>query len=222
MNRVIYNRRGLEEYTRTHAFQIEMRDRVIKGETDSVLISVRHPSVITVGRGGDGNGIPADPDMLARRNIRIIHVERGGMVTYHGPGQAVMYPVFDLRKFTQDIHEFLSSLERVMIRALAAFSLAGRPGEKAGVFIGKRKIGSIGIAVKRWVTWHGISLNVQSDPFFDFISPCGLPPGSMTSLEEEGVDADMESVERELEHAFIQEFGIDIVQASQADAHCVQ
>ena len=213
METVRCERRGLEEYKHTHAFQIEVRNRIIQGETGSVLISVCHPSVITIGRAGTRDDILADQDILAEKNIEVIEVERGGKVTYHGPGQAVMYPVFNLKHFTKDIHYFLRQLENVIIQTLAVFSITGIPGEDTGVYVGERKIGSIGIAVKKWVTWHGISLNVHKDPNFSSISPCGLPPSAITSMEEEGVYADISRVEAELIESFKKEFNIEILGA---------
>lgn len=209
--RVLHEHRALEGYRKTHTFQIEARDRIINGDSDSMLVTVRHPSVITVGRGGTAEDVLADAHVLSKRGIEVVEVERGGKVTYHGPGQSVVYPLFNLRNFGKDIHRFIRSLENVLIGTLAEFSLDAYRGTDTGVFVNKKKIGSIGIAVKRWVTWHGISLNVYRDTCFSLISPCGLSPGSMTSMEEEGAKPDMTSVEEELVESFRREFGIEIV-----------
>lgn len=125
--------------------------------------------------------------MLAAGDVEVVEVERGGDVTYHGPGQIVVYPVLALTGPERDLHAFLRNLEQAMIDALARFELAsGREPGKTGVWIGSRKIASIGIACRRWVTFHGLALNVSTElSYFSRINPCGFDASIMTSMSRE-------------------------------------
>ena len=125
------------------------------------LILLEHAPVLTVGRGGSHENILADADRLAAEGVAIREVARGGDVTYHGPGQLVAYPLLRLGEGRRDLHRYLRDLEAVLIATLADFGIEGRRREGlTGVWVGDEKIASIGVAVKRWITWHGIALNV--------------------------------------------------------------
>jgi len=152
-----------------------------------LLLLVEHPPVVTLGRGSRTEHVVAPREFLEAKGVERYEVERGGDVTYHGPGQLVGYPIFDLREHRQDLHWFLRALEDVLISALGHF---GVPGERnpgyTGVWTAGRKIASIGIHVKQWVTWHGFALNVLTDlSYFDLIVPCGIPNVTMTSIQKE-------------------------------------
>ncbi len=143
--------------------------------------------MVTLGRGTRETSLPLDPENLRRRGIEVFEVERGGDVTYHGPGQLVGYPIFDLREHRQDLHWYLRQIEEALIRALATFGIAAErnPGY-TGVWTQGRKIASIGVHAKQWVTWHGFALNVTTGlSAFDLIVPCGIPGVVMTSVERE-------------------------------------
>ena len=183
----------------------EARDRQLEwvaarqnGERRDALLVVEHPHVITVGRrqGAQGN-------LLAPGEVEVVEVERGGDVTYHGPGQLVVYPILALAEGERDLHKFLRNLEEAMIRALAGFGIAGtrEPG-KTGVWVGggARKIASIGIACRRWITFHGLALNVTTDlSYFARIQPCGFSASVMTSMAAElGRDVPMAPVQAAL------------------------
>ncbi|MBI1723868.1 MAG: lipoyl(octanoyl) transferase LipB, partial [Gemmatimonadetes bacterium] len=154
------------------------------------LLLLEHPPVVTLGRGTRQSSLPIDPDALRRRGIDVFEIERGGDVTYHGPGQLVGYPIFDLTKHRQDLHWFLRQLEEALIVALRALGILGeRHAGHTGVWTSGRKIASIGIHVRQWVTWHGFALNVTTDlSAFDLIVPCGIPNVVMTSVQKEQGD----------------------------------
>ena len=131
--------------------------------------------------------LPTSREALAARGITMYDIERGGDVTYHGPGQLVGYPIYDLSEHQQDLHVFLRQIEEALIRALSYFGLeADRQPGLTGVWTSGRKIASIGIHVKKWVTWHGFALNVATDlSYFDLIVPCGIENVVMTSVRRE-------------------------------------
>lgn len=152
----------------------------------STLIVCRHNPVITLGRKTCRESFLVPAEELQKRGIKVFEVERGGDITYHGPGQLVAYPVFNLNYYKKDIHFFLRQLERVVIELLADFGVkAERKNNLAGVWFGEKKISSIGIAVRNWITFHGISLNVKKDDLLNYrlIKPCGMDI-EMISLED--------------------------------------
>ena len=162
-------------------------DRLAGRLHDDLLLLVEHPPVVTLGRGTRESSLPLDPEALRRRGIEVFEVERGGDVTYHGPGQLVGYPILDLREHREDLHWYLRRIEEALIRALATFGIpAERNAGYTGVWTRRRKIASIGVHAKQWVTWHGFALNVTTElSAFDLIIPCGIPGVVMTSIAKE-------------------------------------
>jgi lipoyl(octanoyl) transferase len=163
----------------------------ISGEIEQdVLLLVEHPAVITLGRSSKEAHLLANPDQLRARGIELFEVERGGDVTFHGPGQLVGYPIIDLKRHKQDLHWYLRQVEELLIRALARFGIQGeRVAKYTGVWTKGRKIASIGVHARDWVTWHGFALNVSTElSWFDLIVPCGIPEVRMTSVERELVE----------------------------------
>lgn len=157
------------------------------GETGDWLLYPDHPPVLTVGRGASGEGVLADAATLAALEVEIFEVPRGGDVTWHGPGQLVGYPIVGLERVNRDLHRWLRTLEEALIRALARHGIVSErsPG-RTGVWVGERKIASIGVAVRRWVGYHGFALNVRPDlSGFSLIHPCGLKDVRMTSMVSE-------------------------------------
>ncbi|HLW47505.1 MAG TPA: lipoyl(octanoyl) transferase LipB [bacterium] len=156
------------------------------GSVPDTVLFVEHPPVITLGRAARASNVVAAPGLLAARGIDVFQIERGGDVTYHGPGQLVGYPILDLRAFDEDVVRYVRALEAALIAALAAWRIeAGRLAGFPGVWAGGAKVAAIGVAVKRKVTMHGFALNVDPDlAAFDLINPCGLgrPVTSMTRL----------------------------------------
>jgi lipoate-protein ligase B len=152
-----------------------------------LLLLVEHEPVVTLGRGARASSLPLAPAELERRGVAVAEVERGGDVTYHGPGQLVGYPILQLREHREDLHWYLRQLEAALIRALAGLGIAAErnPG-LTGVWTQGRKIASLGIHVKQWVTFHGFALNVSTElQGFDLIVPCGIQGVVMTSVAAE-------------------------------------
>jgi len=162
------------------------QDRIAGRLAHDVLLLLEHPPVITLGRSSHAENVLA-PDA---EGVEVFEIERGGDVTYHGPGQLVGYPILDLKQHRQDLHWYLRTLEQALIDALARLGIpAERNPGYTGVWTsaGKRKIASIGVHVKQWVTWHGFALNVTTDlSGFDRIVPCGISGVEMTSIGREG------------------------------------
>jgi lipoate-protein ligase B len=154
---------------------------------DDVLLLVEHEPVVTLGRTTQASSLPLSPDAIARQGVGVHEVERGGDVTWHGPGQLVGYPIVDLRRMREDLHWYLRSLEDALIDALESLGIpADRNPGYTGVWTAGRKVASIGVHVKRWVTLHGFALNVVNDlSGFDLIVPCGIQQVVMTSVATE-------------------------------------
>jgi len=179
---------GCRSYGAVLELQRSLCRRRVAGELgEDVLLLVEHDPVVTLGRGTRTTSLPLPPAALAARGLEVFEVERGGDVTLHGPGQLVGYPIVDLGGWRRDLHWYLRSLEAALIRGLEALAIpADRNPGKTGVWTEGRKIASIGIHVKQWVTMHGFALNVTSDlSLFDLIVPCGIPGVSMTSVRRE-------------------------------------
>ena len=175
-------RLGRTRYAEAHALQQTLLEQRIAGAVGDLLLLTEHEPVVTVGR-----GTPAEEQrVLAATGLEVVEVERGGEATYHGPGQLVAYPIVELPPERRDLHRYLRDLEEVVLGVLAEFELTGarRPG-LTGVWLGEKKVCSIGVAVRRWVTWHGLALNLHTDlaPFRRF-HPCGLAPDVMTRLAD--------------------------------------
>lgn len=163
------------------------RMRVVRELEDDLLLLVEHDPVITLGRGTKPASVPITRAQLEQSGIAVFEIERGGDVTYHGPGQLVGYPILDLQRHKPDLHWYLRQIESAIIGGL---ELLGIPAERSegqtGVWTRGRKIASIGIHVKQWITFHGFALNVSTDlSKFDLIVPCGIQEVVMTSVEQE-------------------------------------
>jgi len=212
---------GLRRYDETLDLQRELRRRRIAGELrEDVLLLVEHPPVVTLGRGTRASSLPISRSELERRDVEVYEVERGGDVTVHAPGQLVGYPILDLREHRQDLHWYLRSLEDLLIQALGRLGIEGdrNPG-RTGVWTAGRKIASIGIHVKQWVTLHGFALNVTTDlDLFDLVVPCGIPQVVMTSvaaeLLREGDGRLMAEVSPLVLESFCDVFEVSVVAAS--------
>ena len=163
------------------------RDRISGAISQDVLLLMEHPPVVTLGRSSKEKHLVASPEFLQTHGVELFEVERGGDVTFHGPGQLVGYPIVDLKRHRQDLHWYLRKIEEALINTLADY---GIPGERntsyTGVWTRGKKIASIGVHARDWVTWHGFALNVTTDlSFFDLIVPCGIPGVVMTSIARE-------------------------------------
>jgi len=213
---------GLVPYGEALELQRRLADERIAGRIGDTLLLLEHPSVVTMGRSTREASLPVAPDLLRHRGIDVFEIERGGDVTYHGPGQLVGYPIIDLQQHRPDLHWFLRRLEDVLIDALAQVGItAGRNPGYTGVWTGGRKIASIGIHVRQWVTWHGFALNVTTDLApFQLIVPCGIQDVVMTSVEREGGQADdlPSTVRRLVVEAFVARFGYERVERAESAA----
>ncbi len=170
-------RLGLRPYGEVLELQKELLEKRIADEIRDTLILVEHEPVVTVGRKGAE---------LGSLSVPVVEVERGGEATYHGPGQVVAYPIFKLPESRRNVHRYLRDLEQVVMGVLAEFELQGsRVDGATGVWLGDQKVASIGVALRRWVTWHGLALNVHTDlGIFNEFRPCGLDPACMTKLAD--------------------------------------
>jgi lipoate-protein ligase B len=177
---------GTQPYGQTLARQEELVRLRLLGAVPDTLILVEHPPVVTLGRAKRHENLRLAPEALRALGVEFFEVSRGGDATYHAPGQLVGYPIVDLRGHGRDVLQFCRRMEAVLVAALADHGIVARavPG-KAGVWVGERKVASLGISVRRWVTFHGFALNVNIDlAGFAVIRPCGEEPGVMTSMAE--------------------------------------
>lgn len=163
------------------------RSRIAGDLAEDVLLLVEHPPVVTLGRGTKAGTLTTSPAMLESRGVELFEVDRGGDVTFHGPGQLVGYPIVDLKRHRRDLHWYLRQVEEALIRGVAPFGIVGeRSAGYTGVWTGGRKLASIGVHARDWVTWHGFALNVTTDlSYFDLMVPCGIPEVTMTSVARE-------------------------------------
>ena len=185
---------GQADYGETLALQRALHTRRCADKIDDLVISVEHHPVFTIGRSGSRSNILVSEDALQEQGIEVFDVERGGDITYHGPGQLVVYPILDLRGFGKDIHRFVWSLEEAIIRTLEKTDIrGGRRDGFPGVWVGERKIAAVGVYVKNWVTYHGLAFNVDvNQDHFQMIRPCGLTVEtvSVNDLGESAVSLD--------------------------------
>jgi lipoyl(octanoyl) transferase len=206
MKRLVVQDLGLRPYGEVLELQRELARRRLCGELDDdVLLLVEHLPVVTLGRGTRAQSLPLTAPQLALRGVEQYEVERGGDVTYHGPGQLVGYPILNLTEHRQDLHWYLRALEEGLIQGLEQLGIpAERNPGLTGVWTRGRKIASIGIHVKQWVTYHGFALNVNTDlSYFDLIVPCGIRDVVMTSVAMELGRTDAAALWRETRQAVV-------------------
>ncbi|HEX2717717.1 MAG TPA: lipoyl(octanoyl) transferase LipB [Gemmatimonadaceae bacterium] len=194
------------------------RARISGALPQDLLILLEHPPVVTLGRTAKAQHLVAAPSFLATRGVEVHEVERGGDVTFHGPGQLVGYPIVDLKRHKRDLHWYLRQVEEALLRTIGGFGIGGeRSAGYTGVWTrgpltgdphAPRKIASIGVHARDWVTWHGFALNVVTDlSWFDLIIPCGIAGVDMTSMARElGTAVGMSAVEGAAADAFGQVF----------------
>jgi lipoyl(octanoyl) transferase len=210
---------GAMPYSQALALQRAAAVARIEGSlAHDLLLLVEHPPVVTFGRSTNAAHLLLDADALAARGVELFEVERGGDVTFHGPGQLVGYPIVDLRRHREDLHWYLRQLEAVLIGALGHLGIeAERRPALTGVWTGGRKIASIGVHARQWVTWHGFALNVTTDlSYFDLIVPCGIENVEMTSVA--GELARREATDATATRATLSERARDAVTAAFGDA----
>ncbi|MBL4770051.1 MAG: lipoyl(octanoyl) transferase LipB [Planctomycetes bacterium] len=194
---------GRRSYEEVHDLQQRCLKARIEGTIGDTLLLVEHDPIVTLGRGTEDNAADGV-------TVPVLEVERGGEATYHGPGQLVAYPILFLEEGNRDLHKYLRKLEQVVLNLLKSYGVEGRRVEgKTGVWIGDQKVASIGVAVRRWVTWHGIALNVTTDlDAFRGFKPCGLESGVMTRLADHTQkQVDLSGVMDDFVTRFVGQFG---------------
>jgi lipoyl(octanoyl) transferase len=201
-----------------YADALDLQRAIAKARIDGriaedVLLLVEHPPVVTSGRTAKAAHLTAPAELLAARGVERFEVERGGDVTFHGPGQLVGYPIIDLKRHKRDLHWYLRQVEEALMRILDEYDV---PGERStgytGVWTRGRKIASIGVHARDWVTWHGFALNVTTDlSYFDLIVPCGIQDVVMTSIARETErSVSLSDVALSAERAFGEVFGLTV------------
>ncbi|SNR44002.1 lipoyl(octanoyl) transferase [Lutibacter agarilyticus] len=223
---------GLKDYKETWNYQEELFQNIVDikidnrknnttNKTPNYFIYVEHPHVYTLGKSGDLSNLLLNEEQLAEKGATFYKINRGGDITYHGPGQLVGYPIIDLDNFFTDIHKYLRFLEEVIIKTLAEYGIASERSEgETGVWLGvgtpfARKICALGVRTSRWVTMHGFALNVNANlGYFDNIIPCGIKGKAVTSMEAElGEKIPMEEVKEKILKHFTDLFEATFVKA---------
>jgi lipoyl(octanoyl) transferase len=208
---------GRVEYGKALELQQQLVAERKQGLIPDQLLLLEHPHVITLGRNGHQENVLAGDNVLRRAGISFCHTDRGGDVTYHGPGQLVGYPILDLREWKRDVGAYVRGVEQAIIDTLADYGIeAGRIAGLTGVWVGERKIAAIGVHISRWVTSHGFALNVSTDlSYFHYIVPCGLTK-PVASMAQFGVRATVEEVGRKLALHFGRVFDCEMLLESPA------
>lgn len=202
----------LIDYKEAWDLQKIIFDHRVKKENKDTLLLLEHPHTYTLGKTADISNLVSNQEFLDKYKISTYNIDRGGDITYHGPGQIVGYPIISLSDWKEDTHLYLRSLEEVIIKTIAHFGLKGeRKNEFTGVWLEDRKICAIGIKISRWVTMHGFALNVNTNlDLFNGIIPCGIRDKEVTSIQKElNREIDIENVKKIIVQEFINEFGYD-------------
>lgn len=201
---------GRLDWLQSYQIQQELVAHRKEGSGEDTLLLVEHPHVVTMGRNGKEANLLASPEVLAKTGISFYETNRGGDVTYHGPGQIVGYPIFDLRLWKRDVMAYVRAVEEVLIRVMASYGVpAEREAGMTGVWTEGAKVAAIGIHISRWVTSHGFALNHQPDlAYFRYIVPCGLSL-PVTSMRALGIQAERGEVQQRIAHLFHEVFEFD-------------
>lgn len=206
MNRrcFVVNLKGLIGYGEGLVLQEKAFDKVVSGKADGILLLLEHKPVFTIGRSGGKENLLVDEKYLKTAGIELYETNRGGNITYHGPGQIVAYPIFNLSKWKKDLQWYVSCLEEVIIQVLKDYNIkAGRKPKYRGVWVADKKIAAIGIAAERWITMHGFAFNVKVEKsHFELINPCGIKEFSVASLDDYVERVDFREVVKKVKEKF--------------------
>jgi lipoyl(octanoyl) transferase len=205
---------GILDYREAWDYQKQLFDKVVRERSENYLFLTEHDPVITIGKTGSMNNLLTEPSHLESKGIELVEIDRGGDITFHGPGQLVGYPILDLSQFKKDIHWYLRTLEQVIIETINEFGIEGkRIPDLTGVWVKNRKICAIGVKVTRWVTMHGFALNISTDlGYFNHIIPCGISDHGVTSIfEETGNIVGQKDVINSLIRNFSIQFGTKLI-----------
>ncbi|MFH1754560.1 MAG: lipoyl(octanoyl) transferase LipB [Candidatus Latescibacterota bacterium] len=202
------------------AFRVQKQavGKLQDGTGDECFFLLEHPHVITCGRSASRDSLLCNPALIEEKGGSVVETDRGGDVTYHGPGQLVGYPIFKLEEDRRDVRRYAFDIESALIKTLAPYGIhCDHHPEYTGVWTQGRKIASIGLRISRWVTCHGFALNVNTDlSYFSLIRPCGIPGCVMTSMEQElGAPADMSGVKDNIVRSFSQVFAREMIPQEQ-------
>ena len=211
---------GRVEYSDALQLQMRVCDAKKQGLADDVLLLLEHPPTITLGRNGKWGNLLASDAALAAKGVRKFEVDRGGDITFHGPGQLVGYPLMKLERGERDVHRFMRNLEDSLINVLAGYGIeAGRQGKLTGVWTKQGKIGAMGVHISRWITRHGFALNVNTElSYFDLIVPCGIAGKGVASMQSIlGHALDLHEVAERYAREFAVAFDRTVLWASQDD-----
>lgn len=178
---------GFIDYKEAWDLQYKIHTSRVQGNVKDHFLLLEHPNTYTLGKTADKSNLIGNEEYLKEKNISVYDIDRGGDITYHGPGQIVGYPIINLNDWKQDTHKYLRALEEMIIRVCFEFGLIGRRDPKyTGVWIDDRKIAAIGIKVSRWITMHGFAFNISTDlSLYNGIIPCGISDKAVTSLSKE-------------------------------------
>jgi lipoyl(octanoyl) transferase len=207
---------GTRDYKEVWDLQKEIHEKRVDNKISNTLILVEHNPVITMGKSGHDGNVLFPVEFLKEKGVEYFQIERGGDATYHGPGQLVGYPIFNVKDGLAGIKPFINGIERTIFATLGDFHIKGYNKEKMiGVWTPKGKVCSIGVAVKRWVSFHGFALNVNTDlTYFDLIVPCGLKNVEMTSMQQIlGREVSMGQVKKSIVRNFGEIFKQDVIEA---------
>ncbi|PZC51692.1 MULTISPECIES: lipoyl(octanoyl) transferase LipB [unclassified Mesotoga] len=207
---------GLTKYLDGLNLQNLAFEKVVSGKADCILILLEHKPVITVGKSGGRENLLVDERELERLGVELRNTNRGGNITYHGPGQVVAYPILNLGKWKKNLPWYVHSLEEVVIRVLGDYGIeAGRKPEYRGVWVEESKIAAVGIAVKRWFTMHGFALNVRvNKEHFRLINPCGIKDYTIASMDDFVADVDFHEIIESVERNFSLVFESKLIEVS--------
>ena len=206
---VVHKDLGFADYKDVWDLQKETHLKKQQGSADDILYTVEHNNVYTLGKTGSRDHILINDEEMKAKGISYYEIDRGGDITYHGPGQLVAYPILDLNNYYKDTHRYLRDLEETVILTLKELGIeAHREEEFTGVWVGEEKICAIGIKVSRWITMHGIAFNINTDlSYFDKIIPCGIFHKGVTSIEKiTGKKADMAEIKKTYVNNFLKTF----------------
>ena len=204
---------GITDFHDVWEFQKKLFHQVVKNRSQNFLILTEHNPVITIGKSGKLKNLLTDPSQLLKLGIKVVEIDRGGDITFHGPGQLIGYPILDLSQFHKDIHWYLRNLEEVIIETLQDYKIHGeRIPKLTGVWVNGEKICAIGVKVTRWVTMHGFALNVSTNlDYFNHIVPCGISDHGVTSIFKQiGNKVNQKDVIKSLNHYFSEIFDVQL------------
>ncbi len=215
MNRKLrYYNLELLEYKKAWDLQYQIHSLRVNNQIEDTLILLEHPNTYTLGKTAHIKNLIVDKEFLEKHSVSVFNIDRGGDITYHGPGQLVGYPIINLSEWYQDSHKYLRNLEEVLIKVCEEYGLKAKRNEKyTGVWIEDRKIAAIGIKISRWITMHGFAFNVNTDlNLFNGIIPCGISDKAVTSLEKElGRNFQISEVKEKVINHFKEVFDYDII-----------